>query len=119
MARYTGFILEFIFGLGTAVRGVEAFVFSEELERVTELVGRPGAPGPARRLAKGGLAPAGRFAASARQVVESNRVRGKGTDLGTALTSLVAEHGRLLTRDTVVIIVSDTKTLGADEAPGS
>jgi len=116
MARYTGFILEFIFGLRAAVRGVEAFVFSEELERVTELVDRPGAPGPAWRPAKGGLAPAGLFAASARQVVASSRVWGKGTDLGTALASLVAEHGRLLTRDTVVIIVSDTKTLGADEA---
>ena len=66
MARYTGFILEFILGLRAAVRGVEAFVFSEELERVTELVDRPGAPGPAWRPAKGGLAPAGRFAASAR-----------------------------------------------------
>jgi len=107
MARYTGFILEFIFGLRAAVRGVEAFVFSEELERVTELVERPA---PAAAL------PAGRFAASARQVVESSRVWGKGTDLGTALASLVGEHGRLLTQDTVVIIVSDTKTLGADEA---
>jgi uncharacterized protein with von Willebrand factor type A (vWA) domain len=106
MARYTGFILEFIFGLRAAVRGVEAFVFSEELERVTEMVDRPA---PAAALP-------GRFAASARQVVESSRVWGKGTDLGTALASLVGEHGRLLTRDTVVIIVSDTKTLGADEA---
>jgi len=106
MARYTGFILEFIFGLRAAVRGVEAFVFSEELERVTEMVDRPA---PAAALPD-------RFAASARQVVESSRVWGKGTDLGTALTSLVGEHGRLLTRDTVVIIVSDTKTLGADEA---
>jgi uncharacterized protein with von Willebrand factor type A (vWA) domain len=131
MARYTGFILEFIFGLRAAVRGVEAFVFSEELERVTELVDRPtpaaaspGGRGPdgegrgragSGRSAAGGPA-AGRFAASARQVVESSRVWGKGTDLGTALASLVAEHGRLLTRETVVIIVSDTKTLGADEA---
>lgn len=105
MARYTAFILEFIFGLGAAVRGVETFVFSEQLERVTE------------RVAAGrGGAPVSRFAATAEQVVAESQVWGKGTDLGTALETLLAEHERVLTRDTVVIIVSDTKTLGADKA---
>jgi hypothetical protein len=43
-------------------------------------------------------------------------VWGKGTDLGRALEALIAEHGRLLARDVVVIVVSDTKTLGVDRA---
>lgn len=105
MARYTAFILEFIFGLRQAVRGVEAFIFSEELERVTEFVARPGPSTPDARRTD-----------AARQVVEGSRVWGKGTDLGAALDALLAEHSRRLTRDTVVIIVSDTKTLGADKA---
>ncbi len=117
MARYTAFILEFIFGLRQAVRGVEAFIFSEELERVTELVARPGPSAPAaRRAGAARQVVEGSLAGAARQVVEGSRVWGKGTDLGAALDALLAEHSRRLTRDTVVIIVSDTKTLGADKA---
>jgi len=100
MARYTAFILEFVFGLGAAVRGVEAFVFSEQLERITDRL--PSA--------------AGRFSETAQEMVALSRVWGKGTDFGTALESLLADYERLITRDTVVIIVSDTKTLGADRA---
>lgn len=109
MARYTAFILEFIFGLGAAVRGVEAFVFSEEIERITDRIAPRGARPPAATAS-------GRFAETAQQVVAHSQVWGKGTDLGTALDTLLAEHERVLTRDTVVIIVSDTKTLGADKA---
>ena len=116
MARYTAFILEFIFGLRQAVRGVEAFIFSEELERVTEFVARPGPSAPPARRAAARQVDEGSLAGAARQVVEGSRVWGKGTDLGAALDALLAEHSRRLTRDTVVIIVSDTKTLGADKA---
>lgn len=110
MARYTAFILEFTLGLTTAVSGVEAFVFSEGLERVTDkLARREGSPAAA-------ATPTGHFASAAAEVVGRSKVWGKGTDLGAALETLVAEHERLLTHDTVVIIVSDTKTLGADKA---
>ncbi len=203
MARYTGFILEFIFGLKAAVRGVEAFVFSEELERITDritgdsTVHRPRAAGPAprgagpspagtsspssatglpssatdpppsgtspptealldgirdrlteafmeaaapprrggrpedraraaecpRRPAAGGLpgaagAPSRQFLSSAREVIDESRVWGRGTDLGTALGQLWGDYGRYITHDTVVIVVSDTKTLGAEKAAG-
>ncbi len=117
MARYTAFILEFIFGLASAVRGVETFVFSEELERLVlprqvsdplrAPAGRPGGSGA-------GPAPGPGFLAS--EIIGRSRVWGKGTDLGRALETLVAEHGHLLTGDAVVILVSDTKTLGADRA---
>jgi uncharacterized protein with von Willebrand factor type A (vWA) domain len=101
MACYTAFTLEFIFGLGRAVRGVEAFVFSEKLARVTDLAAR--SPGLLPDLA-------------ARDLIEGSRVWGQGTDLGTALDTLLAEHGRHLTRSTIVIVVSDTKSLGAAQA---
>ncbi len=123
MARYTAFILEFIFGLGAAVRGVEAFVFSEDLERITERLAPRGfsagsvGAGPASASPTGGHA-FSRFAATANEIVGRSEVWGKGTDLGAALETLLAEHERVLTRDTVVIIVSDTKTLGADKAAG-
>ncbi len=135
MARYTVFILEFVFGLGAAVRGVEAFLFSEQLERITDrIAGHPWGTKPAGSPGAGGLAdgsghgpssrrrrgPGGtpQFAQVADQVVGESRVWGKGTDLGAALETLLAEHERVLTRDTVVIVVSDTKTLGADMAAG-
>jgi len=122
MARYTAFILEFILGLAAAVSGVEAFVFSEELERVSERLNASravsrkegaaaGAPGGS---AGGGTAAPGEgLTGAAAEIIGRSRVWGKGTDLGAALDTLFAEHERLLTRDTVVIIVSDTKTLSA------
>jgi len=100
MARYTAFILEFIFGLRAAVSGVEAFVFSEQLERITGLVA-PGVAARAQDLAK---------------LVDKSKVWGRGTDLGASLETLFEKHENLLSRDTVAIIVSDTKTLGADQA---
>jgi uncharacterized protein with von Willebrand factor type A (vWA) domain len=142
MARYTAFTLEFIFGLSAAVSGVEAFVFSEQLERVSDsrlAVAPAGADAGGRHTAGGGHSGGGGhtaggghtgggrssagaadtrsgLSAAAAQIVRQSRVWGKGTDLGRALETLVDEHERLLTRDTVLIIVSDTKTLGAGKA---
>lgn len=107
MARYTAFTLEFILGLVTAVSGVEAFVFSERLERVTERLS-----GAARKPVDS----ADPLVGVASEVIAGSEVWGKGTDLGTALETLMAEHSRLISRDTVVIVVSDTKTLSADQA---
>lgn len=111
MARYTAFILEFIFGLVTAVSGVEAFVFSERLERVTDRLSG------LTRGDRSGQAADPMFGVAS-EIIARSEVWGKGTDLGMALDTLLAEHGRLIARDTVVIVVSDTKTLSADHAAG-
>ncbi len=116
MARYTAFILEFIFGLASAVRGVETFVFSEELERITPRLAagtEPSARPVGQAAAPAPLPDPGVLAS---EIIRRSRVWGKGTDLGRALETLVTEHQHLLTRDAVVIVVSDTKTLGADRA---
>jgi len=103
MARYTAFTLELIFGLASVVRGVEAFVFAEELERVTDRVTQ------ALKAGAGGEP-------AAERVIRESRVWGRGTELGAALEQFFAGHAGLLTHDTVVVIVSDTKTLGAERA---
>jgi hypothetical protein len=94
MARYTAFILEFIFGLAPAVSTVEAFVFSEELERMTSRLpsGKQRPSMPARDTEGSGAA-----GVLASDIIGRSRVWGRGTDLGRALETLVAGHERLLT----------------------
>ncbi len=99
MSRYSAFTLYFAHGLAKVVSDLRAFVFAEDLEDITlRLRSVGGGPGALGALAEG------------------SRVWGKGTNLGVALRRLVDEHGRLLTAGTVVLLVSDTKTLAAAEA---
>jgi hypothetical protein len=99
MAKYSSFTLYFAHGLAKAVSELHAFLFAEDLENFTPRL---------RSLTGGQDALAGLAAGS--------RVWGKGTNLGLALRRLADEHDRLLTPDTVILVVSDTKTLAAAEA---
>jgi hypothetical protein len=99
MARYASFVLQFIYGLSSVVRGIESFIFSENLERVTPYF-------DAKRP----------FEETMAEVINHSVIWGKGTDLVTSLQTFRRYHKQLLTSDTIVIIVSDTKTLAANEA---
>lgn len=99
MARYATFVLQFIYGLAGAVRSIESFVFAEELERVT----------PFFRLKRS-------FEETMSEVMQGSQVWGEGTNLLVAVTSLLEGYRHLLTSNTVVIIVSDTKTVAVEEA---
>ncbi|MHB0884835.1 MAG: vWA domain-containing protein [Bacillota bacterium] len=101
MARYASFILQFIYGLSSVVRGIESFIFSENLERVTPYfeTKRP-------------------FEETMAEVINHSVVWGKGTDLVTSLQTFRRQYKQLLSSDTILIIVSDTKTLAANEAAG-
>ena len=49
-------------------------------------------------------------------VVKGSGQWGRSTHLDRALETLTLRHRHLLTHDTVVVVVSDTKTLGMEEA---
>lgn len=99
MIRYTSFVLQFIYGLNTAVQRIESFVFSENLERITPyfLQGRD-------------------FDSTIARVVKESSEWGGGTSIDTALQSLLTRYREELTRNTIVIIVSDTRTIRHKEA---
>ncbi|MBE3587679.1 MAG: VWA domain-containing protein [Thermoanaerobacteraceae bacterium] len=101
MARYARFVLQFIYGLSSAVQNIESFVFSEDLERVT----------PGFRQGRG-------FVQTMTDMINTSRQWGRTTNLGRALSSLRHNHGSVLTGDTIFIIVSDTKTISPREAAG-
>jgi len=94
MARYAGFVLHFIYGLGSVVRRLESFVFAEELERIT----------PYFLHSKS-------FEETMARVMGESSVWGEGTDLGRSLNTLLRKYPDLVRKDTVVVILSDTKTV--------
>lgn len=99
MARYSRFVLQFLYGLSSVVAGIESFAFAERLERLTPHFGR-GRP----------------FARTMTEVLGKSRLWGGGTDLGAALTALEERHGERLTPDSVLLVVSDTRTLHPSQA---
>lgn len=99
MARYATFVVQFLYGLSSAVSGLDIFVFAEELE-------------DAGRLFQDSKS----FEATMANLMSRSRVWGKGTNLGQALDTLLKEHPQVLTGKTIVVIVSDTKTLAVAEA---
>ncbi|MDA8227751.1 MAG: VWA domain-containing protein, partial [Desulfitobacterium hafniense] len=99
MARYAGFILHFVYGLSSVVDNIESFVFSEDLDRITSAFEQDQS-----------------FATTMADIMNQSRELGRGTDLNLALTKLLKNHGQLLTKKRIIIIVSDTKTLAPDKA---
>lgn len=82
MARYARFVLQFIYGLSSAVRGIESFIFSEDLERVTPYFAR------------------GRgFAETMTEVVNNSSQWGKSTNLQATLKTFAALYGDLISQD--------------------
>lgn len=101
MARYSSFTMQFLYGLSRAARQSRCFLFAE---RAAEFDLRP--------LAGESLA------ALAKRLEQQQEVLGRQTRLDVALRELLNGHRLLLTRRTVLIVVSDTKTQNAAEAAG-
>lgn len=99
MARYAAFVIQFIYGLSSAARNIESFIFSEELERITP------------HFAK--VRP---FEELMSEIMEKSKIWGKGTNLNRSLKKLEEHYNHLLNSNTVVIILSDTKTLEIKES---
>lgn len=99
MSRYAAFVIQFIYGLSAVVKNIESFIFAEELEYVTPFF-------TARQP----------FEDTMVKLIGKSRIWGKGTNIGTAISTMREKYPLLLTSNTVVIIVSDTKTLEIDMA---
>jgi len=99
MARYAGFVLQFIYGLSTVTENIETFIFSENADRITGEVDKSQA-----------------FEKTMAEIINRSEGWGRGTDFSKALTVISEHHKQLLTKDTFVIILSDTKTLNAERA---
>jgi uncharacterized protein with von Willebrand factor type A (vWA) domain len=98
MARYASFVLQFIYGIHSVVGSIESFVFSEDLERVTPYFGHAD------------------FNTTMLQVINRSAEWGRGTNIAKALRTLRLKFTSVLTGNTYVIIVSDTKTMALEEA---
>lgn len=99
MAKYAGFVLQFIYGLSGAVEEIESFIFSEDLAQVTSYFDKD-LP----------------FDATMAEIINQSKDWGKGTDFGKALDGILGKYKSLLKKDTFVIIVSDTKTVNPEKA---
>ncbi|HHV34966.1 MAG TPA: VWA domain-containing protein [Syntrophomonadaceae bacterium] len=99
MSRYAAFVIQFIYGLSAVMKNIESFIFAEELEHVSAFF-------DTRQP----------FEDTMVKLIGKSRIWGKGTNMGNALYALREQYPLLLTSNTVVIIVSDTKTLEIDFA---
>jgi hypothetical protein len=99
MARYASFVLQFIYGIHSVVGSIESFIFSEDLERVTE-----------------SFQHGEDFNAIMLDVINRSSEWGRGTNFPVALRTLRQNYASLLGGDSYVIIVSDTKTVALTEA---
>jgi len=98
MARYASFVLQFIYGIHDVVGRIESFIFSEDLERVTDYFQH-----------------GDDFAATMLEVINLSKEWGRGTNLGAAIKSMRLKYPELLTGRSILLIVSDTKTMALDE----
>lgn len=98
MIRYTAFVLQFIYGINAAVQRIQSFVFSDNLERITPH-----------------LRDGGDFGQSMAALVGKSNQWGGGTSLPAALQQLISRYGDEINRNTIVIIVSDTRTIRLQE----
>lgn len=99
MARYAGFVLQFMFGLSGAIQEIESFIFSEGVERIT-----------------GEFARTQPFETTMSEIINRSESWGRGTDFNKALEVIAGDYKSLLSKETFIIIVSDTKTLNVDKS---
>ena len=86
MLKYSGFLLELMYGLSAVLPNIRGFLFAEHLERLNLK----------------------RFDIENFQKSEGI---GDGTNLYNSLLEFLADYDRILNRKTVLIILSDTKTM--------
>lgn len=96
MYRFSGFILQFIMGMQSGAAKTDCFIFSQQLERIN-------------------MQNISSMDGYEKYIKESNVWR-KGTNIGKVLDEFLEDETRILKSSTVVIIVSDAKTLEVDKA---
>lgn len=94
MTKYIRFTLPFLFGLSRVVKHIESFIFANDLEKATSYFHQ-----------------GEDFSKAADNLLEGTTQMGQGTNLFVALNTLKQEHNYLLSSSTLLMIVSDAKTL--------
>jgi len=97
MDTYTGFLMQSMYALARQGVALEVFIFSTALVRVTELLRYYGPE------------------VAARAISTDIRIWGSGTRIGNCLKQFHERYGGILTRGTVVLIVSDGWDTGEPE----
>ncbi|HWQ88352.1 MAG TPA: VWA domain-containing protein [Desulfitobacteriaceae bacterium] len=103
MLKYTEFVLQFIYGLNSVISNIETFAFGEDLVYLTDKIHKGQSFQHLIRKA---------LAAAAEEL-------GSGTNLAVSLDRMLVEHHQVLTRRTIFLILSDTRTLAAERAAES
>jgi len=100
MLKYTEFIWQFVYGLASAVNGMKNFAFGETLIPLTG------------KFKKGQT-----FEEMVKEALNvSGKEWGGGTNLGKALEALQKKFPSFLSKQTLLLIVSDAQTLEPDKA---
>lgn len=100
MLKYTEFIWQFVYGLSSVVNGIKTFAFGESLIPLTG------------KLRKGQT-----FEAMVKEaLLVTGKEWGGGTNLANALDTLQKKFPDTLTKQTLLLIVSDAQTLEGERA---
>jgi uncharacterized protein with von Willebrand factor type A (vWA) domain len=102
MAPYARFVLQFIYGLNNSLGGIESFIFSENVERITDFFYQ-------NRV----------FSRSMSEIINWSQQWGKATDFHTSLLTFKNLYSKKLTPDTIIFIVSDGRTVDSEAAAKS
>lgn len=99
MTRYSAFTMQFILGLVSVTSKIETFLFAEHLKKTTSWFQKGMALEEMLDLISGG-----------------REALGHGTNFHGALLELWRKHRPLLQKNSIILIVSDTKSINAKEA---
>lgn len=93
MIRHSAFIIQFLHYLSEVVKKIDTFIFSEKIEKLSS-----------KEIKSSDLA-------KLEQIIKTSSIWGECTDMHFALKSIQNDYNHLITQKTVVIVVSDTKTM--------
>lgn len=96
MYRFSGFVLQFVLGMHSGVSSADSFIFSEEVEHLNmhEFIN----------------------AAGFEDRIKRSPVWRRGTNINRAFSHILHERKVTINSSTIVLVVSDAKTLDADKA---
>lgn len=89
MDLYSTFLIQFMYAFQNVFRQIETFVFSTELHRITAELKQQS------------------FQDALKKLSEREAGWSGGTRIGSSLNTFVTDYGRLLNRETIVVILSD------------
>ena len=89
MELYSAFLIQFLYAFQNVFRRIETFVFSTELHRITAELKQQN------------------FQQALKKLTERETGWSGGTRIGGSLHTFVTDYGKLLNRETIVIILSD------------